>query len=154
LWQRSREIEASEDEAERFLDLAAFAEARLDDDERERVAALLVLVPAAAADVDAARALAGSLPEASVGAAVIARASALVGAEIVPFRPRRGTAVLWHRTARWGSLAAAVALASWLGFDLGSTASATYASVRGDDVSLGELIDPASAPGFGEGSRS
>jgi Spy/CpxP family protein refolding chaperone len=135
LWQRSRAVETSEDEAERLLDLAGFVDARLDDDERERVAARLALDTDAAADVAAARELAAiaALP---APAAVVMRATALVGGEIIAFRPRHRVAVVWQG-AGWGSLAAAIVLASWIGFDLGSTASAAFANMgRGDDVSL------------------
>ncbi len=51
LWQRCRMMDADEDEAARFLDLAAFADGLLDIEERERVAALLAADPEAAADV-------------------------------------------------------------------------------------------------------
>ncbi|HEV2301909.1 MAG TPA: hypothetical protein VGR91_10110, partial [Stellaceae bacterium] len=65
LWRRSLATEAPPDEAEHFLDLAAFADDRLDDDERERVAALLT--PEAAADVAAARApLAAAAPRSAL----------------------------------------------------------------------------------------
>ena len=41
LWRRSRTVDMSEDaaETERYLDLAGFADGRLDPDDRERVAA-------------------------------------------------------------------------------------------------------------------
>ena len=55
LWQRCRTIDADEDEAARFLDLAAYADGLLDIEERERVAALLAVDPQAAADVRAAQ---------------------------------------------------------------------------------------------------
>ena len=41
LWQRCRTTEAPPDEAARFLDLAAFADDRLDADDKERVAELM-----------------------------------------------------------------------------------------------------------------
>src|SRR6266550_3193472 len=63
LWQRSCRTDAPEDEAARFLDLAAFVDGRLETDERDRVAAMLAADPAAAADVAAARALAGHIAE-------------------------------------------------------------------------------------------
>src|SRR5690242_13420539 len=77
VWRRSCAIEA-DDEAERFLDLAGFADARLaDGDDAERVAAWIAADPDAAADVAAARALAGA-PPAIAAEAVVARAVALV----------------------------------------------------------------------------
>src|SRR5258708_24506873 len=57
LWRRSRVIDASRTETERLLDLAGFVDGRLDDDERERVAALIAANPPAAADSAAARVL-------------------------------------------------------------------------------------------------
>src|SRR5205814_10302202 len=76
LWQRCRTMDAEEDEAARFLDLAAYADGLLDIEERERVAALLAADPQAAADVRAAQELADAeLPSAGlerIGARVIA----------------------------------------------------------------------------------
>src|SRR5436853_6445930 len=92
LWQRSGMTDAAEDDAERILDLAGFADGLLDADDRERVAERLAGDPLAAGDVAAARALAAQndrlepAPE-----TVVARASTLLaGAErhpnVVPFR--------------------------------------------------------------------
>ena len=66
LWQRSRTIEAVEDEGARYLDMAAFAEGRLDPDERERVAEWLRSRPDAAGDIAAARALASAAAHGSI----------------------------------------------------------------------------------------
>jgi len=66
LWQRCRTMDAGEDEAARFLDLAAYADGLLDIEERERVAALLAGDPQAAADVRAAQALADAERRTSV----------------------------------------------------------------------------------------
>jgi len=44
LWQRSCRTDAPEDEAARLLDLAAFADGRLETDERDRVAAMVAAV--------------------------------------------------------------------------------------------------------------
>src|SRR5256885_17124511 len=60
VWQRSVTAETVEDEAERFLDLAGFADGRLDADERDRIADRLAQDPEASADVLAARALASN----------------------------------------------------------------------------------------------
>src|SRR6476660_6296336 len=79
LWQRSCRTDAPEDEAARFLDLAAFVDGRLELDERDRVAAMVAADPAAAADVAAARALAGSSAESSDGLdRIIARTCAIL----------------------------------------------------------------------------
>src|SRR5712691_8624260 len=90
VWQRSRMTDASDDEAERALDLAGFTDDYLDPDDRERVAEWLAGDPLAAGDVAAARALAARVEqlEAAPGA-VIARAGALVGGGA----PRSGTVV-------------------------------------------------------------
>src|SRR5262249_47527746 len=78
LWQRSRQAEAPADESLRFLDLAAFAEGGLDPDEHDRIAAFLVADPDAAADVAAARVLAGSSGESSAEIdRIVVRAGAL-----------------------------------------------------------------------------
>jgi anti-sigma factor RsiW len=149
VWRRSCLTDAPEDEVARLLDLAAFADGLLEPDERDRVAALLAEDSAAADDVAAARALhavslSGGLER------VIARACALAPDEIdsrvvafVPPPPRRR---IFHGLAQWGSLAAAIVLASWLGFAMGSDVSRT---LRGPLPSseanfLPELFDPGS----------
>ena len=160
LWQRCRTADAPEDEVARFLDLAAFADGRLETDEHDRVAALLARDPTAAADVAAGRVLAGALGETSAGLdRVIARACAILPdapgtpGRLVPFRrpsePRR----ILHGLTQWGSLAAAIAIASWLGFAMGSEASFALGQV-GPSIDT-ELLDPGT--GFlrdlGEGQR-
>ncbi|MBV9862333.1 MAG: hypothetical protein JO267_09320 [Alphaproteobacteria bacterium] len=156
LWRRSLTTDAAEDEVARFLDLAGYAEDRLDPDERERVAALLALDIDAASDVAAARLLAGMAANAA-GEPVIARACALVGLagegrRVVAFRPatRARRIASLHGAARWGSLAAALALASWLGFAMGSDASVALRGPdqaspdqAGDDNFLTEILDPS-----------
>jgi hypothetical protein len=52
-----------------------------------------------------------------------------------------------HAVAQWGSLAAAIAFASWLGFSMGSGASLTLIQPGqpnqiSDDNPLPELLDP------------
>ena len=145
IWEYCRAADATPDEAERFLDLAGFAEARLDDDERERVAAWLAADPDAAADVAAALAYAGTAEAADE--AIVARAASLVRptAEIIPLaRSARPRPRFYHLTT-WGSLAAAVALAGWLGFALGTDVSQAFGPVAqsSEDSFLGDLIDPA-----------
>jgi anti-sigma factor RsiW len=165
LWQRSCRTDASEDEASRFLDLAAFADGRLETDERDRVAAMLAVDPAAAADVAAARALAGGIAEPSDGLdRIIARACAILPdnsvaqGHVLAFRPPRRHRSIVHGLTRWGSLAAAIAMASWLGFAMGSdTSLALSQSAAASDASFfPELLDLAGT-GFlrdlGEGLR-
>jgi hypothetical protein len=151
LWQRCRLAEGPLDESLRLLDLAAFAEGGLDPDEHDRIAAWLVADPEAAADVAAARALAGTSGESSAAIGrIVARAGALRpsapsdrGRVYSFFRPRRG--ILLHGLAQWGSLAAAIAIAAWLGFTMGSDASSALSQPKlgGDDGSAIELFDPA-----------
>src|SRR5438132_13138543 len=154
LWRRSLAIDMAEDEAEYFLDLAGYADDRLDPDERERIAERLAKDPMAAADVAAARAFARSRrPIEPALADVVARACALV-ADGMPLRGRiiafpqlfRPQPTL-HGVARWTGLAAAVVLASWLGFALGGDASAIFGPVgqAGEDSLLRDLLDPSTA---------
>ncbi len=150
LWQRSRDTEAAEDEVERFLDLAAFADGRLGAEDRERVVELLARDADAAGDVAAARALAAE-PALTVTDAVFGRASALVGSDAVS----RGQVIAFPRRhlgapdlqgfARWGSLAAAIVMAGWLGFALGAdtSISLTRTGAQSDDGFLRELLDPS-----------
>ena len=161
LWQQSRLSDAAPDEAERLNDLAAFADGRLDEDDAERVAAWLAADPALAGDIAVARRLAAegeALP--TTPEAVVGHAAALVPERgvVVPFTPRPQREARLQLVARWTSLVAAMAVASWLGFTLGMDTSLTLAQVRqgGEDGFLRELVDPA--PGllreFGEGAQT
>src|SRR5579862_8901611 len=113
LWRASRTMDAPDDEAERFLDLAGFADGRLDTDDNARVAEWLQRDPAAAADIAAARALLAAGDIEAAPEMPVARACALVGGSavdhgtIVPFpvRRREPSAPL-RRMAGWGSLVA------------------------------------------------
>ena len=154
LWRRCRVAEAPADDADdslRLLDLAAFAEGGLDPDDHARIAAWLAADPDAAADVAAARALAGNSGESS-GAIdrIVARAGALRprasahgGRTHSFFRPPRR--ILLHGLAQWGSLAAALAIAAWLGFTMGSDASFALSQPKlgGDESTAIELFDPS-----------
>jgi hypothetical protein len=149
LWRRSRVTDIVEDEAERYLDLAGFADGRLDPDDRERVGAWLASDPVAADDLAAAHVLP---PPAALSEVAIARACALVPGNdprrdtVIPFPPSRRYRPRLHSMVRWGSLAAAMAVASWLGFTLGMDTSFSFAQARqtGEDTYLGELLDPSS----------
>ena len=167
LWQRCRQIEAPADEAERFLDLAALADGTLDEDDHERVAAALAGNPIALADVAAARALSAApiaMPP-HIGP-IIERAIAILetpaerGSVVSLRRPPSGRAVL-HALAQWGSLAAAIACAGWLGFAMGSGASQNLSQTGevtqiSDENSLPELLDPSAGlfRDFGTGQQS
>lgn len=150
IWRQSKALDLIEDEAERFLDLAAFADGRLDSDERDRVAELVAADPAAAGDVDAARAAVDADPP---SAAVIANASALVEpapltGTIIPFGRPGFRSLELRGAAGWAGLAAAMALAGWFGFALGMDTSLSVARTAqpNEDGFLQEVIDPA--PGF------
>ena len=163
LWQRCRTMDAGEDEAARFLDLAAYADGLLDVEEHERVAALLAADPQTAADVRAAQALAGA-ERTSVGLErIIARASVIsphrdtVSGKVVLLAPRQGRRLL-QISAQWGSLAAAIALAGWLGFAMGSDTSLALSDRRQPSAAglLPELFDPGTVllRDLGEGPRT
>jgi anti-sigma factor RsiW len=147
LWQRSRVVELVENDAERFLDLAGFADGLLDPDDRERVAEWLAADPAAAGDVAAAGALAAAAEAAAVAEAIVARACALVPptGEIIPFRVRLRSALGVRGMTGWGSLAAAVAVAGWLGFTLGMDTSRSVVQLgqAGEDGFLQEMLNPS-----------
>jgi anti-sigma factor RsiW len=156
-------MDAIEDEATRFLDLAAYTDGLLDIEERERVAALLAADPEAAADVRATQALGGGKPMPVGLERIIARASAISsGADsasdkIVPLAARPSRRFL-ESFAQWGSLAAAVALAGWLGFAMGSGTSLALSDHRqpSDIGLLPELFDPGTGllRDLGEGLRT
>ena len=149
LWLVCRDADAPEDEAARLLELAAFAEDTLDEDDRERIAAWLALDGDASADVDAARALGGATI-AEAPAETIARANAAhpsvadAAGRVIPFPPSRREAANWNGVARWGSLAAAVVIAGWLGFNLGIDTWSGFSQVsQPGDETLHELLDPS-----------
>ena len=154
LWRRSRVTNATEDDAERILGLAGFADGSLDPDDRERVADWLAVDPLAAGDVVAARALAAQADRlAPAPEPVIARASLLVGStgqhgNVVRFPAIRSRRPALHRIASWGSLAAVMAVASWLGFTLGVDTSLSFAQrgQPGEDGFFSEMLD--TSPGF------
>lgn len=151
LWQRSRTLDAVEDDAARLLDLAGFADRTLDADDHERVAELVAGDPDAAGDVAAAHALAaaGRLPLASER--VVARACALVDppprrGNVIVLRSRLAAMPALRLAASWGSLAAAMAVVGWLGFNLGMDASLSVAAVSqpSEEGFLQELVEPSS----------
>ncbi len=163
LWQRCRMIDAPEDEEAQFLDLAAFADRLLDTEDRARVAAWLADDPEAAADVRAARTLDASAERPAGLDQVIARACAIwldavqERGQVVDFARARGRRFV-QGFAQWGSIAAAIAVASWLGFAMGSDTTLALSQPRqpNDTGFLPELFDPAN--GFlrdlGDGLRT
>src|SRR5579864_4119916 len=102
LWQKSRMVDAVEDDAARFLDLAAFADGTLDADDQERIAEWVAGNSDIAGDIAAARSLAAG-PQPSAPASIVARACALVDPP-----PRRGnvTTLRWRLGTRLGPLPA------------------------------------------------
>ena len=164
LWQRCRMIDAPEDEAARFLDLAAFADGRLDAEDQDRVAALLAVDPRAAADVRSARTLDDTEEGSTDLEPVIARACAIFPdadhsrGRVIALAPRRSRRPLVQSFAQWGSIAAAIAVAGWLGFAMGSDASLALSNPHqpSDAGFLPELFDPASSflRDLGEGLRT
>lgn len=150
LWRRSRMAEGRHDESELFLDLAGFVEGRLDADDNERIVALLHADPTTAGDVAAARDLRhhehGVASDAIIarGCAVVASAAPQT-ATIIGFPRWRRAIPTLPPLAQWASLAAAVVVASWLGFAMGSNTSAVLgeAAQAGDDGFLHEFLDPS-----------
>jgi anti-sigma factor RsiW len=163
LWQRSRLTDAPADEVARLLDLAGFADGLLDPDERERVADLLTANPTAAADVAAAQTLAGGVDEEPARfERIVAQACALVPAapistaRVIAFVPRHRRVL--HGLAQWGSLAAAILVASWLGFSMGNDTSLALSQpgLSNDNNIMPELFDPGTGflRDFSENLRS
>jgi hypothetical protein len=156
LWQRCGRIEAPEDEIERFLDLAALADGILDEDDHTRVLALTAGDPTALADVAAARTLSTSRMVMSGGLEpIIERAIAVVEgpserSNVVPLTRLPSVRAILQAVAQWGSLAAAIACAGWLGFAMGSGASQsliepTSPTQISNDNTLSELLDPSTS---------
>jgi len=148
VWRRSQRTEATPDEAEYLLDLAAFADNRLDEDDTARVAAWLAHDADAAGDVAAARLL-GNAESTAADPDIVLRAEALVDAALpeailIEFPRQRRALLPWYSAASWSGLAAAIVLAGWLGFDLGSGISNAPSFGRSpDEVSASEIFDPA-----------
>jgi anti-sigma factor RsiW len=155
LWQRSRVTVAVQDEFDRFLDLAAFADGRLDSDERERIAEWLQSHPEAAGDIAAARVLADAGAYQTLSRTGLARASMLVGdsdssprGTVLAFPERQGKRSGLAAIAQWGGLAAAMVVAGWLGFTLGMDASGILArNGPGSDDSIAQELF-GSSPAF------
>ena len=153
LWQRSVTAETAENEGERFLDLAGFADARLDPEERDRVAERVARDPEAAADIAAARAVAGRGTFETLPAHVVERACALVPerepdrGRVIPFPGWRVSSPTLPGAARWASLAAAILVASWLGFALGTDFSVYSGQTDqgSEDGFLRDMLDPPTA---------
>jgi anti-sigma factor RsiW len=162
LWQRSVLTDAPDDDAARLLDLAGFADGTLDVDDRERVAEWLVRDAAAAADVASARSAAletlAPIPESVVGRAVALISGVPLTDNVVAFPAWRRRGLRLRGMAQWGSLAAAIAMAAWLGLTLGMTTSRAFVGSQQPAAGslLGDLLD-AQTPFLGspgEGSQT
>jgi anti-sigma factor RsiW len=153
LWQRCRTTEAPESDTERLLDLAAFADGMLDEEEHARVGERLAADAVARADVAAARALSvggiampGGIEPIIERAISIRRSRAEPTVALMVQAPKRR--MVLQGVAQWGSLAAAIALASWLGFAMGSGVSMTMmqpgpVNQISDDNFLPDMLDPS-----------
>jgi anti-sigma factor RsiW len=149
LWRRWSGASGPPAEAFDELTLAACADGRLDRATREAVTAFLVEHPELAEDIALARGTDGGAAPSDASndrlASVIARASALVpafGDRVIAF-PSRRVEPDWRSAARWGALAASLAMISYLGFALGSNASSVLASLdRSASGFSDELLDP------------
>lgn len=156
-WSVWRRRSAVPDEAELWLDLAAFADGGLGARDRKRVEALLREDPDAATDVAAARAL-GRGVALSASGATMARAIVLFDQQTRVVQPETampGSLQLprWRGAASWSSLAAAVVLAGWLGFGLGSGMLEPSSGRLFEDAMTGGSLDaaPALVRDFNEG---
>ena len=162
LWRRSCGVEAVEDERARFLDPWTFREGRLDPDERERVAEWLQRHPD-----EAMMSRRRERSRAPPGRRCYRKRSWRVPVRSSP-RPcqadkdapsRRGVAVrvpgradrkpVLGTIAQWGSLAAALVVAGWLGFTLGMDTSGMLAPGGAPDTKDGVAQDLfGSSPAF------
>jgi hypothetical protein len=77
---------------------------------------------------------------------------------VVVFAPSPRRRRILHGFSQWGSLAAAIAVASWLGFAMGSNASLALSqpAQSSDSSLLSELLDSGTGflRDFGEGLRT
>jgi hypothetical protein len=152
LWQRSRMTDAAEDDAERILDLAGFADGRLDPDDRERVAEWLAGDPRRPA-MSRRRARSPRRPQRNRRPSRWSRGPrsssiAMSSAACHPLSghpPRPADAASYREL---GSFAAAMAVASWLGFTLGMDTSLSFVQrgQPGEDGFFSEMLD--TSPGF------
>ena len=134
LWRRWRGLAAQDEaapEAPDPLQLAAYAEGRLDERGGEAIESWLAANPEAVEDIAAAR-------------AVAAREAA-----VVPFRRPAMPVRNWRSAMAWGGIAASLLAVSVLGFQLGSEA---YAESGQSTVASADLLDPPAGlfTGFSE----
>jgi anti-sigma factor RsiW len=150
LWQRWR-LQARPATEAAALDLAAYAEGRLDESQAAPVEDWLFTQPEALAELAAARAAAEAeaRPEAPEG--LIARAAALVetpSATVVLFRRAAAPPLpSWRMAVAWAGIAASLFATSMVGFSIGNSAYLNFAGTGQPAVEspLRELLDPPSA---------
>lgn len=150
LWRRFRALEAAAgtpktaaSDERAMLDLAAYADGRLDEAAAERVEAWLAAHPEALDDVGASR----SIGDAVAPLQVIERAAALTsddpaGAQIIPFR-RPAARAYWRLHVARVAVAACLVLTGLIGFTLGSSVYSNLFPSSSGSVS-GELFDQPS----------
>ena len=151
LLQRDSTANPINEDAGRYLELAAFADGRLGRDEEKRVAEWLAQHPDAAQDVAAARALGGTVGPEAAPEAVVARACAIFGnprrqaRTLLPLGRQSRTVPRLGAVFEWGGVAAAIVLAGWLGFTLGMDASQAWAKDRlpGRNDTLQDIFSPS-----------
>ena len=140
LWQRFRALDrttapsAAADDERWALELAAYAESRLDEAAAERIEAWLMAHPEALDDFVAARA--GI--ETSAAHSVMERAMALVAdetdrARVIPFRRPAAPSYGWRVHAVRVAVAASLVLTGLVGFTLGTE---SYSNVFGSTDSI------------------
>jgi anti-sigma factor RsiW len=151
LWRRWRlETSAVADAAAPDpLDLAAYADGRLDETQAEPVERWLADHPDAIADLLAAQQAALAAPPALAPEALIARAAALVAAptgNVLPLRRAGVRAPRWRSAVAWGSLAASLVGTSLVGFALGTNAYLNFADqpAAATESAGRDLLDPPS----------
>lgn len=140
LWRRWQAVASSD--APDFMTLAAYADGRLDAQQRAAVERLLAL------DSDIRAAVDPDIDDAQVSDAAVARtierATALVAApaasNVVAFTARP---VAVRRLTEWAALAASIALVSWLGFALGTN---TYSALAIDPAASSDIHDVFDPP--------
>lgn len=135
LWRRFRGLDRSVEPAPpEALELAAYAEGRLDETAAQRIEAWLLAHPAALDDIIAARDGRAAL----ASDAVIERAIALVpadpaGAQVIPFRRKTAPSYPWRVHVARVAVAASLLLTGLVGFTLGSQ---SYANLSGSVASV------------------
>lgn len=141
MWQRWR-ADAAASAAPDALQLAAYAEGRLDETNAEAVENFLAAYPDTLNEIVAARA-ATETPAIGASDDIIAKACALVSSRgtIETVVPLRRPALRWHNALAWGSIAASLVAASFVGFTAGSDAYRTLAPTQANESLSGDSLE-------------